>query len=146
MKAAILNADDLGLAPAIDEGIFTAHRDGCLTSASLSIVGPSAEEAIATARDHPELGPIWQASGREGPRQRLAKYIENRAREGQLRSDESPRLLARMAIETITTWAIHIKWDRAPEDFEPGSTKEAVIEYVARGLQVQLPRHPLPDQ
>jgi len=84
--------------------------------------------------DHPGLGPLWQASGREGPRRRLAQYIEARARAEQLRSDPSPRLLARLAIETIATWAMHIKWDRSPEHFEPESTKEAVLDYIVRGL------------
>lgn len=56
MIAAILNADDLGLAPAINEGIFEAHARGCLTSASLSVVGPSAEEAARVCRGFPRLG------------------------------------------------------------------------------------------
>ena len=43
-------------------------------------------------------------------------------------------LVARLAVETIATWAIHIKWDRSPEDFDPVAAKEAVLEYVLRGL------------
>lgn len=56
MIAAIVNADDLGFAAAINEGILLAHREGCLTSASLSVAGPLAEEAAAASLDHPELG------------------------------------------------------------------------------------------
>lgn len=56
MKAVILNGDDFGLAPAINDGILAAHEHGCLTSASLSIVGPAAEEAAAAARGLPGLG------------------------------------------------------------------------------------------
>jgi hopanoid biosynthesis associated protein HpnK len=56
MIAAILNGDDFGLAPAINEGILKAHREGCLTSASLSVVGPAAEAAAMAAADEPELG------------------------------------------------------------------------------------------
>lgn len=56
MIAVILNADDLGLAPAINEGIFEAHARGCLTSASLSVAGPSAEQAARACRDFPRLG------------------------------------------------------------------------------------------
>ena len=84
--------------------------------------------------DHPELGATWQATGREQPRAQLADYIRLRAKAGQLRSGTSARLLARLIIETMATWAMHIKWDPAPESFEPISTRAGVIEYVARGL------------
>lgn len=56
MKAVILHGDDFGLAPAINAGILEAHEHGCLTSASLSVAGPAAEEAAAAARGFPELG------------------------------------------------------------------------------------------
>jgi hopanoid biosynthesis associated protein HpnK len=56
MKTVILNGDDFGLAPAIDAGILEAHERGCLTSASLSVVGPTAEEAAAAVRGFPDLG------------------------------------------------------------------------------------------
>ncbi len=56
MIAAIVSGDDFGLAPAINEGILKAHVHGCLTSASLIVVGSAAEEAAAAALDHPKLG------------------------------------------------------------------------------------------
>lgn len=46
----VIGADDLGLHPRIDEGIFAAHVDGVLTQASLLVVGPSAAEAVRRAR------------------------------------------------------------------------------------------------
>lgn len=87
--------------------------------------------------DHPTFGPLWQQSGREAHRGRLARYMELRMRAGQIRDDLEPRLAARLVVETIATWAVHIKWDRRPESFEPVSTREHVIEYVARGLEVR---------
>lgn len=42
----VINADDLGLHPRIDEGIFAAHTDGVVTSASVLATGPTAAEAI----------------------------------------------------------------------------------------------------
>ncbi|MCB1036655.1 MAG: ChbG/HpnK family deacetylase, partial [Acidobacteria bacterium] len=56
MKALILNGDDLGLAEAINDGIFEAHERGCLTSASLSVAGPALESAVAGAARCPSLG------------------------------------------------------------------------------------------
>ena len=84
--------------------------------------------------DHPELGPVWQELGRRQPRNHLAEYVQLRMRAGQLRIHSNPSLVARLAVETIATWAIHIKWDRSPEDFDPVAAKEAVLEYVLRGL------------
>lgn len=46
----VINADDLGLHPRIDEGIFTAHADGVVTSATLLSTGPSAHDAVRRAR------------------------------------------------------------------------------------------------
>lgn len=46
----VINADDLGLHPRIDEGIFRAHAEGAVTSASLLATGPSAPEAVRRAR------------------------------------------------------------------------------------------------
>ncbi len=84
--------------------------------------------------DHPELGPLWQLTARGPGRGDLARYVEARMRAGQLRSVENPGLAARIALETVATWAMHIKWDRAPESYEPKSTKAAVIEQICRGL------------
>ncbi len=45
----IINADDLGLHPRIDEGIFAAHTDGVVTSATVLATGPTAADAIRRA-------------------------------------------------------------------------------------------------
>jgi len=46
----VVNADDLGMHPRIDEGIFAAHTDGVVTSATLLAVGPTAAEAVRRAK------------------------------------------------------------------------------------------------
>jgi predicted glycoside hydrolase/deacetylase ChbG (UPF0249 family) len=56
MKGMIVNADDLGRTPGINEGVFAAHRDGILSSATLMVAYPAAEEAAAALGDHPGLG------------------------------------------------------------------------------------------
>jgi predicted glycoside hydrolase/deacetylase ChbG (UPF0249 family) len=52
----IVNADDLGRTPGVNAGIFAAHRDGVVSSATLMVASPAAEEAAAALPDHPELG------------------------------------------------------------------------------------------
>jgi len=46
----VVNADDLGLHPRIDEGILEAHREGVLTSATVLARGPNAAEAVQRAK------------------------------------------------------------------------------------------------
>lgn len=55
-RLVIVNADDLGRTPGINAGIFAAHRDGVVSSATLMVASPAAEEAAAALPDHPELG------------------------------------------------------------------------------------------
>jgi chitin disaccharide deacetylase len=45
----VINADDLGLHPRLDEGIFAAHTEGVVTSATVLATGPTAPEAIRRA-------------------------------------------------------------------------------------------------
>lgn len=55
MRALILNADDFGLTPGINEGIIEAHQKGLLTSATLMANGLAFEEAVNLAQMHPTL-------------------------------------------------------------------------------------------
>jgi chitin disaccharide deacetylase len=52
----IVNADDLGLSPGVNDGIFAAHAGGIVTSASLMVRWPAAAAAAAWASDFPGLG------------------------------------------------------------------------------------------
>ena len=51
----ILNADDFGLHPAVNEAVEQAHREGVLTAASLMVGAAAAADAIACARRNPGL-------------------------------------------------------------------------------------------
>jgi chitin disaccharide deacetylase len=55
LKALIVNADDFGRSAPLNAGILRAHRDGILTSASLMVAEPGCGEAVAAARDCPNL-------------------------------------------------------------------------------------------
>ena len=52
----IVNADDFGRSQSINQAVVRAHREGILTSASLMVNEPFAEEAAALARANPGLG------------------------------------------------------------------------------------------
>jgi hopanoid biosynthesis associated protein HpnK len=52
----IVNADDFGRSPSINLAVIRAHREGILTTASLMVNEPSADEAVRLARENPRLG------------------------------------------------------------------------------------------
>lgn len=89
--------------------------------------------------DHPELAEVWRRQGREGPRVALARYLTRRMDAGQLRRLPNPRLAGRMIIEVCSTWAVHIKWDRAPEDFDPEEAREGAIDFLVTALAATPP-------
>lgn len=55
-KRLIVNADDLGRTPGINSGIFEAHRQGLVTSATLMVGCSAAEEAAGVWRRTPGIG------------------------------------------------------------------------------------------
>lgn len=55
MRLLVVNADDFGLARGANEGIIEAHANGIVTSTSLMVLRPAAEEAAMLARAYPEL-------------------------------------------------------------------------------------------
>ena len=52
----IVNADDFGRSPSINEAVLRAHCEGVLTTASLMVNEAACAEAVALARQHPRLG------------------------------------------------------------------------------------------
>jgi hopanoid biosynthesis associated protein HpnK len=52
----IVNADDFGRSHSINQAVVRAHREGILTAASLMVNEAASEEAVALARQNPELG------------------------------------------------------------------------------------------
>lgn len=56
MKKLIINADDFGLHPSINNGIITAHINGAINSTSLMPSGQAFEHAITLLDKNPKLG------------------------------------------------------------------------------------------
>ncbi len=68
-RAVIFNADDFGVAAAVNRGIVHCHEHGVLTSTSLMVLGRAAGDAASLAREHPALavGLHWDLDGRRAP-------------------------------------------------------------------------------
>ena len=49
-RVLIVNADDFGRSPGVNRGVIQAHEEGIVTSATLMVRWPAAEEAAAYAR------------------------------------------------------------------------------------------------
>ena len=56
MKRLIVNADDLGRTPGINEGVFEAHRNGVVTSATLMVNYAAARSVPEMSARNPGLG------------------------------------------------------------------------------------------
>src|ERR1051325_11343648 len=56
LRRLIVNADDFGRSSSINKAIIRAYREGILTSASLMVNEPSCAEAVALAKQNPNLG------------------------------------------------------------------------------------------
>lgn len=54
-KQLVVNADDFGFTPDVNEGILAAHRDGILTAATLMANADAFEDAVRLAKLHPSL-------------------------------------------------------------------------------------------
>ena len=54
-KQLVVNADDFGFTPDVNEGIVDAHRGGILTATTLMANGAAFDDAVRLARDTPSL-------------------------------------------------------------------------------------------
>ncbi len=66
-KRVIVNGDDLGFSPGITAGILQSHRQGILTSATLTANMPDAEAAVSALADAPRLGVGVHLNASQGP-------------------------------------------------------------------------------
>src|SRR5580700_2334828 len=54
-KQLIVNADDFGFTPDVNQGIVEAHRRGILTATTLMANGAAFDDAVRLARENPSL-------------------------------------------------------------------------------------------
>jgi predicted glycoside hydrolase/deacetylase ChbG (UPF0249 family) len=72
----IVNADDLGLTAAVNEGIFEAHQEGVVTSASLMVLRPDAASAAEESHEHAGLAVGLHLEAGEDCRAQLERFRE----------------------------------------------------------------------
>jgi predicted glycoside hydrolase/deacetylase ChbG (UPF0249 family) len=72
----IVNADDLGLSAAVNEGIFAAHEGGIVTSASLMVGRDDAPAAAKALEEHPHLAVGLHLEAGEDCRRQLERFRE----------------------------------------------------------------------
>lgn len=72
----IVNADDLGLTPTVNAGIFAAQEEGIVSSASLMVARPAAPDAAAALGDHPDLAVGLHLEAGEECRRQLDRFRE----------------------------------------------------------------------
>jgi AcrR family transcriptional regulator len=82
------------------------------------------------AVDHPDLASVWFEQGRYGQVALLATYLEKRAQAGKVRRIPNVQLAARMVLETIALWAIHMPWDPSPRPFAEDEVENAVVDML----------------
>ncbi len=79
MKRLIVNADDFGRTPGVNEGTLEAHRNGIVTSATVMVLEPAAEEGIRAAlAQNPSLslGLHFVITGGGPPASRVLDLLE----------------------------------------------------------------------
>jgi AcrR family transcriptional regulator len=82
------------------------------------------------AVDHPDLAAVWFGEGREGQVTLLTAYLERRVAEGVMRPMPNVVLAARMALESIALWAIHMPWDPSPRPFADNEAEDGVVDML----------------
>ncbi len=82
------------------------------------------------AVDHPELAAVWFEEGRWGQVALIGSYLEKRIADGHLRAVPSVPIAARMLLETIALWAIHMPWDPSPRPFAEADVENAVVDML----------------
>jgi predicted glycoside hydrolase/deacetylase ChbG (UPF0249 family) len=136
MKRLIVNADDFGLSAGVNAGVAEAHERGIVTSASLMVRQPAAEDAAALARRLPRLGlglhvDLWESVYRDGEWVRLYAWVDEEAaaiaREVEAQLALFRRLVGRAPDHLDSHQHVHRR--------EPAAT---VIGRVARALGLPL--------
>ena len=72
----IVNADDLGMTAAVNEGVFAAHEGGIVTSTSLMVLREAAPAAVEALPAHPDLAVGLHLEREEGCRSQLDRFRE----------------------------------------------------------------------
>lgn len=78
--------------------------------------------------DWPELAALWSDVARGGVPHQLAAYLEQRIAAGYMRPVPHIPTAARLFMEIVTIFAVHIHWDPYPVPIADGDLEAAVID------------------
>lgn len=92
------------------------------------------------AVDHPELASVWFEQGRYQQVELLGKYLQKRVADGGIRSLPNVQLAARMLLETLALWAIHMPWDAAPRSFAEADVENSVVDMLVHAYAKEKPQ------
>jgi AcrR family transcriptional regulator len=92
------------------------------------------------AVDYPELASVWFEEGRWGQVALLASFLEARIAEGRIRHVPDVQLAARMMLETIALWAIHMPWDPSPRPYPVDAVENAVVDLLLHAFAKEKSR------
>lgn len=87
------------------------------------------------ALDHPELASVWFEQGRYGQVALLTTYLEARIADGSVRPLPNVQIAARMVLENIALWAIHMPWDVAPRPFPDDEVESSIADLLVHAYQ-----------
>lgn len=153
----VVNADDLGLHPRIDEGILEASRNGIVTSTTVLVTAPNADRAVAAAKAQGLGIGVHLSLCTFLPSAAPAEEVPSLVRSGRLRESWSSFVAAfaagRIRLRDVRTELI-AQVDRARQlGFEPDHLDghqhlhvlpgiRSIVESLAteRGLPVRWPR------
>ena len=139
----IVNADDFGRSPGINDGVAEAHETGIVTSASLMVRWPAAAEAARYARTRPALGvglhvDVGEWTWRDSGWQRRYDVVDVSSRPAV--AGEVARQLARFR-DLVGRNPTHLDSHQQAHRREP---LRSVLRDVADALDVPL-RHETPE-
>jgi len=86
------------------------------------------------ALDWPDLTQVWRATSRAQVPNLIAEYLQRRIATAAFRRVPSIEASARLFMELITTFAVHIHWDRFPVELSEADAEEAVVDNLVHAL------------
>jgi AcrR family transcriptional regulator len=93
----------------------------------------AADVVERSARDVPELAAVFYGKVRRGLFDRMERLVTKRIASGHYH-DRDPRVMARLIIETVTTFARHIYGDVEPPAFDLVLARPLVVATLASGI------------
>ena len=100
----------------------------------VSFANRTAIKLIDRCREHPEFEGLFYHEGRNAQLGALERYLEARIQRGHLREVPSVPAVARLVVEIVATWAVHVHWDPMPQALDPRVMEDTAVQCLLAGL------------